>query len=248
MTERKIWYRSASEENPFGIWKNLPPEKYENPVILRHTQNGKIFCPYHSAWENYTTDDEFSVTCERGKSFSSLVIPWLPQKEPLEIPETRGVIILTKENLRAREEEQKSLLEENDKLQEFLEDEDGIIYDKFLIELETDFEKCECFLRGRLINRRAFLSSKNTCVKIPERYWAFSFFLRGRKTNGKKTIFESKTYLIENEYSLEDSWHCLPAFLSEEIEETAKRLVASYAGRSIHVDTSFYKRCGSELL
>lgn len=102
MRERKMWYRSASEENPFGIWKNLPLEKYENRVILRHSENGKIFCPYHSAWENYTTDDEFSVTCERGKSFSSLVIPWLPQKEPLEIPETRGVIILTKENLRAR--------------------------------------------------------------------------------------------------------------------------------------------------
>lgn len=73
MRERKMWYRSASEENPFGIWKNLPLEKYENRVILRHSENGKIFCPYHSAWENYTTDDEFSVTCEWGKSFSILL-------------------------------------------------------------------------------------------------------------------------------------------------------------------------------
>ena len=248
MTERKIWYRSASEENPFGTWKNLPLEKYENRVILRHSENGKIFCPYHSAWENYIPNDEFSITCERGKSIACLLVPWIPQKERLEMPESRGVIILTREKLHERKEEENRIHEENDKIPELLKDEEGIVYDSFLLELETDFEKCECFLRGRLINRRAFLSSKNTCVKIPERYWAFSFFLRGRKTNGKKTIFESKTYLIENEYSLEDSWHCLPAFLSEEIEETAKCLVASYAGRSIHVDTSFYKRCGSELL
>ncbi|MDY4767930.1 MAG: PcfJ domain-containing protein [Treponema sp.] len=249
MRERKMWYRSASEENPFGIWKNLPLEKYENRVILRHSENGKIFCPYHSAWENYTTDDEFSVTCERGKSFSSLVIPWLPQKEPLEIPETRGVIILTKENLRARGEEQKRLLEENVKLQEFLEDEEGIIYDKFLIELETDFEKCECFLRGRLINRDVFLSSKNRCVKIPERYWAASFFLCGRKTKGGKTIFVSATSFEENPHSpfIVDGV-AFPHFLNVEIEETAKRLVASFAGRSIHVDTSFYQNNGYGLL
>ena len=249
MTERKIWYRSASEEKPFGIWKNLPTGKYENRVILRHTQNGKIFCPYHSAWENYIPNDEFSITCERGKSIDCLLVPWIPQKERLEIPETRGVIILTKENLRAREEEQKRLLEENDKLQEFLEDEEGIIYDKFLIELETDFEKCECFLRGRLINRDVFLSSKNRCVKIPERYWAASFFLRGRKTKGGKTIFVSATSFEENPHSpfIVDGV-AFPPFLNVEIEETAKRLVASFAGRSIHVDTSFYQNNGYGLL
>ena len=75
-----LWYRAADKNSPFGVWKNLCQDMEEEAFILRNSQTGKIRCPVHCEWEDYSVIDEFNIKCSCGKEVHGLLIPWVPEK------------------------------------------------------------------------------------------------------------------------------------------------------------------------
>ncbi|MCR5723673.1 MAG: PcfJ domain-containing protein [Treponema sp.] len=279
MHEQFVWYRAASPAHPEGIWTALAANLAEERAVLRHVQTGKILCPSHCRWENYTESTATStqaatdsgtnaassaglshITCECGYSLHALLVPWVPVRNAQPLPQNRGVLVLSggskpfkrayaslcagirKQEADADDEVcDKDDTEDKNKLPF---DGEGIPYDIFMYSLELDYAESSCFVGSRNIDRKRFLSIPEgnfMHVRLPETSSVSSFFLRGKKKREHgKTVTQYNVSVGFSYYSSIDSIPQVPAFLNAKIEEAAPRLVASFAGRDIRVNTSVY--------
>ena len=241
MTNKSLWYRSASKEYPLGHWKALPPDMEEENIILRNSQTGKVRCSFHCAWEDYTLEDEFSVKCSCGKISRGLIIPWVPEERLTKLEKNHGLIILTQANKNWRVSEKLRILKLNDKEKEKPYDDEGVPYDDFLYTFETDYKECTVFFRRRRIDRQSFNSKK--CLKVPDLHWAFSVYFKGRKSKGRngssKTIYTACSVSGEKKSDL-----TVPLIIKQEFEKTTEKLVEAYAGKKIAVNKNFYHDLG----
>lgn len=232
-----LWYRAADKNSPFGIWKNLCPDMEEKAIILRNSQTGKIRCPVHCEWEDYSVIDEFNVKCSCGKEAHGLVIPWVPEKGLTKKPQNSGVLILTDKNRDWRRNEKYRIEQLNIKEKIAPCDEEGVSFDNYLFALETDLDECTVFFRSRTIDRMTFRTKKN--LKVPEFHWACSAYFKGRKSKGR----DGSAKIIYNAFELpkhSKQGLKLPEIINQELEAVTEKLVQTYVGKKILVNKDLY--------
>lgn len=254
MTEKTLWYRAASVQNPFGVWKLLPPEMESERVLLRHTETGKILCPVHCKWENYTAESEFLVKCDCGNSVRGFVVPWvLPKQYNQEFLQNRGVIVLTEEHESWLRKEREKINEQCRKESSGPCDVEGVPYDKVLFSLESDNDSCQVLIGSRSIDRDKFNSLNEgnlTLTKIPENAWGEAYFFKGHRfsSSSKKrlSLRENIDFYSSCCYPSKSDEKLIPALVIKKIEETTAFIVDSYCGRKITLSRNLFN--GLDLL
>lgn len=240
MIKASYCYRRASTEHPLGIWKELPPECAAGRIILRHSSTGKILCPVHCRWEDYSTEssgseDAVTVQCSGGKSSTGLLVPFVPDEEDSLRTMNNGVILIGdgKHNFLRREDEYKHPWSWNRARTEEKKadpcDANGIPYDSFLFSIKCNLDSISCVLVRVSIDREKFLATKEGCfdlARIPKKEEETAFFFKHTNPENERSRHQHEL----------DAATLLPPQVSLTLEQAAEELVTAYAGRSIRIN------------
>jgi len=235
MKYTKLWYCSAYK-NPFGEWKEIPPEMEEERVILRDARGGKILCPVHCQWEDFESEGEFDIICSRGQKSHGLLVPYRgAKKNDVLVWDTNGILFLDDLTKNLRNWEDKNSCED--------------IYSEFIVSLTVDTSECSAILRQRFIDNDKLASIKTGSLamrRAPEKREINSMFFRGKyltRSDSRKCVPFKKKKIFE---SLDGRWgigypDSFAPCISSEMELAAERLLASYTGRKIRINKNYYR-------